>query len=331
MRISTLISSAILLVGAALLIGAGGTLWSSLDRVHNHVDTEGVVIGMHEELDTQDDDGGDGYYYYPEIEFEDAFGVTHRFRSRLGTGAPAYEVGDSVPVLYDLADPRDAVLHGFWSLYLAPIVLGILGLAFAAWGIAMFALVDSRTAPAGVIRMSAIARGVRSWLGHPPVLVALAIGFAGGLWALWTLRTLGMLGWVLVAVFLVFGCGIGTLLASRRGVIGRLSVPAFLFVIGLGQCAPLVYRASVGDPDLNEAYAFLEGFAARRDEREFSSAESRKVHEFSSEALPALIAQSQVTSGLVGGRPTIRFVQDLGVLEITHTLDVRSGEWTVEE
>jgi hypothetical protein len=72
--------------------------------------------------------------YRPKVRFRPPNSEEVIFESRVGFGRPAYQKGEAVEVLYDAADPHGAEIKNFWSLWLGPMIAGILGLVFAGIG-----------------------------------------------------------------------------------------------------------------------------------------------------------------------------------------------------
>jgi Protein of unknown function (DUF3592) len=114
---------------AALLLATGAaTLVDAARFVRGAERTTGTVI----DLDARTSDGD--LVYYPMVRFTTAGGRRVEFTSSSGSSSPP-DVGDRVEVLYDPDDPQDAQLSGFFSLWLWPIVLGGVGIGFAAAGL----------------------------------------------------------------------------------------------------------------------------------------------------------------------------------------------------
>lgn len=59
--------------------------------------------------------------HYPVFSFRDAKGTSHMVTSSTGSGKPAYEAGQEVPVLYDPAAPDSARINSFSNLWLFPV------------------------------------------------------------------------------------------------------------------------------------------------------------------------------------------------------------------
>lgn len=68
--------------------------------------------------------------YCPVIEFITKTGKKIKISSSVSSNPPSYNVGENVEVLYDPINPNKADINGFSSLYLAPLILGIVGTAF---------------------------------------------------------------------------------------------------------------------------------------------------------------------------------------------------------
>lgn len=69
------------------------------------------------------------------VEFETSSGETIVFASKVGSGLDLYEKGEEVTVLYFEEDPQNAKLRGFFSLYMGPILLAVMGGVFAFFGV----------------------------------------------------------------------------------------------------------------------------------------------------------------------------------------------------
>lgn len=74
----------------------------------------------------------------PLIEFRTENGEPTRFKSELGTKNSSYSVGDTVPVLYDPADPTEARIDSFLTKYGLETLLSGLGTIFLAIGLIAF-------------------------------------------------------------------------------------------------------------------------------------------------------------------------------------------------
>jgi hypothetical protein len=92
----------------------------------------GTVIEI-VERHTTDDEGRTRMSRHPVVRFE----VEDRaveFESTVGGGRSAYDVGESVAVAYEPADPRHARIVSFRELYLYPLLSGVAGGALFVGG-----------------------------------------------------------------------------------------------------------------------------------------------------------------------------------------------------
>ena len=89
---------------------------------------QGYVI----ELVTRTDADGD-LFYYPTIRFVLPDGSRQTVQTTEGSWPPAYKVDESVTIVYDPEHPDQARIDSFagaLSLWIVPLVTGILGVAF---------------------------------------------------------------------------------------------------------------------------------------------------------------------------------------------------------
>ena len=79
--------------------------------------------------------------FHPVVEFATPAGEIVRFiGSTGGAGAPEYQVGERVEVLYDPRNPRRAQMAAFSQLWLGPVVVSAAGLIFLLMGVGVFLL-----------------------------------------------------------------------------------------------------------------------------------------------------------------------------------------------
>jgi len=69
----------------------------------------GKVVRM-ESVRSSDSDGGTSYSYYPVVSFVTPDAERTEFRDSVGSNPPAYQRGDKIDVLYDPADPQQAII-----------------------------------------------------------------------------------------------------------------------------------------------------------------------------------------------------------------------------
>ncbi|HYF65731.1 MAG TPA: DUF3592 domain-containing protein [Herpetosiphonaceae bacterium] len=120
----------VFLLGGALGLGIG--LWlagQTCSLIRRGAHAQGRYV------DTQWRGSGSGgeVSQYGQIEFQTAQGRIVRFSSRVGALGQRQNSGAPVPVLYDPANPDDAVVNSFVELWMPAIIFGGVG---AAWMIA---------------------------------------------------------------------------------------------------------------------------------------------------------------------------------------------------
>jgi hypothetical protein len=118
----------ILLLGGAGLLVLGGHLYRRTDAfLARAIRTPGVVVGL------ATHHSSDGDTYAPVVEFAHA-GRIHKFKDSVSSRPASYRVGETVNVLYDPGDPRDARIdRGRWN-QAVPILLGASGALLCVLG-----------------------------------------------------------------------------------------------------------------------------------------------------------------------------------------------------
>jgi hypothetical protein len=106
-----------------LILVAGWLLYARHDFVSRAQAADGRVVQVRRSLHT------DERAYRTTFAFRDAAGTEHRVRSRALMPVRMHRYGDSVPVLYDPANPANARIESFWELWALPVGLGVAGLA----------------------------------------------------------------------------------------------------------------------------------------------------------------------------------------------------------
>jgi predicted metalloprotease with PDZ domain len=93
--------------------------------------TQGEVIGLHE----VHDEGS--VLYAPVIRYIASDGVAREFTDSVSSSPASYTVGDRVKVLSHRQNPKDARVAATVRLYLAAIILGLIGVVFCSLGVAV--------------------------------------------------------------------------------------------------------------------------------------------------------------------------------------------------
>lgn len=98
--------------GLAFLGVAGWLYFQENQFAINALAAEGQVIGLAESIDSENG----AISYAPIVRFQTEGGRMFDFQSPYYASPPAYEIGQSVSVLYPPENPRDAVLQGAGNL-----------------------------------------------------------------------------------------------------------------------------------------------------------------------------------------------------------------------
>ncbi len=118
----------LLVVGLGLLGGAAYVARGTAAFLRSAERVEGAVVALV---------GSDTYA--PRVEYRLPSGETRTFTGRIRSSPPAYDVGERVTLSYDPRQPGEVRLHGTFSLWGFPIILGGLGLLFGGVGGGMLA------------------------------------------------------------------------------------------------------------------------------------------------------------------------------------------------
>ncbi len=131
-----LIGLLFLLIGLAVLIyGAVSALRQSRELARQ-VTTTGRVVDLIKRVLNP----GSGGVYCPVVEFTTATGQPVRFESQFGTMPATHQVGQTVAVRYEGADPQKAEVDSATSRWFVPGCTMGMGLGFLVLGGAMFVI-----------------------------------------------------------------------------------------------------------------------------------------------------------------------------------------------
>ncbi len=115
----------------ALLLFTSLALWNKTRAfVARAATAPGVVTEL---IEVRDKDGGSSTYR-PAVKFTAADGTDVTFTSSYSSRPPAYDVGETVVVLYEPRDLQGARIRGFGSLWLGCVILAGLGAVFSVIG-----------------------------------------------------------------------------------------------------------------------------------------------------------------------------------------------------
>jgi len=124
---------------AVIGLGASIAAWLMFESRQAFLATaqpaEGTVVELDLVRSSSGSGSGSSYSYYPIVRFRTAGGEEIQFRGRVGSNPPSYRRGERIGVLYDPQTPELAEIDGFFSLWGGVLILGLIGLVFAAVGI----------------------------------------------------------------------------------------------------------------------------------------------------------------------------------------------------
>lgn len=140
MKTITIIKYVFLLVGLGMLAGSVALLQHTRAFIARAARADGVVT----ELVARHSNDSDTWA--PVVRFTPGGGEPVEFTSSSSSNPPSYHRGENVVVLYDPAQPQRARIDGFFSLWGAPLILGVLGTVFSGIGsgIMLFGRVSRR-------------------------------------------------------------------------------------------------------------------------------------------------------------------------------------------
>lgn len=134
-------SYGLVVLGTVFLLFAFYLVVSKALFVQGTAKAIGVVTGQDlvEEKREHDKDPAqrDMRYYFPRVSFKTSNGQVVEFRSEFGSGRDTYQVGEQVPVRYKISQPSIARIDDFTSMWVLPLVFGVVGLVFVVFGAIM--------------------------------------------------------------------------------------------------------------------------------------------------------------------------------------------------
>jgi uncharacterized protein DUF3592 len=132
------------LCAAAVLICAG--IYSEV-RTARFIDQASLAEGTGIENVAALDTSENHLTYRPRIRFRSGAGEKITITSSLGADRPAYQVGQTVALLYHPNEPTQVEIRGLWSLWLLTVMLSGPGAVFVGIGLAMLGSLLRSNAP----------------------------------------------------------------------------------------------------------------------------------------------------------------------------------------
>lgn len=156
MNLLRLLKLALLVCAAAALFFGGSAVFDLGSFLRTAVSAEGTVVRLDWRVDMRRMRPSTGYQAV--VRFRKADGGTNEFVDDSGSDPPRYSIGEKVRVLYDPADPREAKIDSFRSLWLVPI------LALLASGLTLGGLAAIHARPDRIAGLAAWLRAREEWL-----------------------------------------------------------------------------------------------------------------------------------------------------------------------
>ncbi|WP_421780334.1 DUF3592 domain-containing protein [Kiloniella litopenaei] len=122
-------------VGLIALLSMGAWSYKTYQFIDTAHSAQGTVINLIQSRSTSSSSTSNSYVYRPEVSFKTLTGDEIIFQSSTGSNPPAYKKGESVSILYEPENPQDAKINDTLSLWFSPVILGLVGLIFSAFGI----------------------------------------------------------------------------------------------------------------------------------------------------------------------------------------------------
>jgi hypothetical protein len=127
MKVTVIVSSVFILIGAGMFLGAIYLYQDSRSFLAQAIRTDGVVVDLEKNDKSK--------VYNPVVTFIDQEGAAVSFTSSIGSNPPSYAKGEKVDVLYLAASPQKARIDGFMSIWGGAVIFGGLGSTFFLIGV----------------------------------------------------------------------------------------------------------------------------------------------------------------------------------------------------
>ena len=119
------------LIGIAVLIGGAVSALKQMRKSARGVEATGKVVDLVRRVFS----AGSSGVYCPVVDFTTATGQTVRFESQFGTMPASHQVGQSLAVRYDPADPQKADVDSVTANWFVPGCTIAMGFAFLVMGL----------------------------------------------------------------------------------------------------------------------------------------------------------------------------------------------------
>lgn len=120
------------LIGLAVLVSGIISVFKVRRQIAETAATSGTVVNFGKI------NGQRGYFYCPQVAFPDSNGNRIEFQSEFGTQPPAYQIGQTVSVIYQKNNPQKAEIDSITTLWFAPGCMLVMAFAFTFLGLVLF-------------------------------------------------------------------------------------------------------------------------------------------------------------------------------------------------
>jgi len=120
-------------VAVLLLMIAGFSTFTTLQKLGREKSAPGVVVEVVKQRHVDIETDNVSYYYYPVVEFKAEDGKRRTIQLNEGSNPPSHDTGDEVTILYEPENPNDARIKSIGSsalMWILPGITGVLGAAF---------------------------------------------------------------------------------------------------------------------------------------------------------------------------------------------------------
>lgn len=131
-----LVPSLFMVIGIMLLVEAYQHWNKSYRLVSGYVSAPGEIIEVVPHVAVGSIGKSTSLHYFPDVKYTTVKGEEVIFRSQAISKADHYRAGDTVEVLYDEADPQQAVINSFSALWVVALIFGtsgVLVILFSSW------------------------------------------------------------------------------------------------------------------------------------------------------------------------------------------------------
>jgi hypothetical protein len=112
-QLDTLLNCVLLVVGPCAFVYSVVSMMQTKAFIRRSVEVNGEVV----RLERSQDRGRYGYTYAPVFSFTSMDWMAHLVASDVGSSPAGFDVGDSVRVRYDPANPETARIHSFFQTW----------------------------------------------------------------------------------------------------------------------------------------------------------------------------------------------------------------------